>query len=82
MHIWEPEPPMPSGKRQSDRSASLADERRVLLLGPEVIDNAEDKGRVEQVVSELTGRNDIHVLNVRKVVDKNGQVRGYEVDIR
>lgn len=55
---------------------------QILLIGPEVIDNAEDKGRVEQVVRELTGRNDIRVVNVRKVVDKNGQARGYEVDIR
>ncbi len=55
---------------------------QMLLLGPELIDNAEDKRRIEQVVREFTGRNDIQVVNVRKVVDNNGQTRGYEVDIR
>jgi hypothetical protein len=51
-------------------------------VGPELIDNTEDKAHVEQVVRELTGRPDIQVADIRKVVDKNGKVRGYEVDIR
>jgi hypothetical protein len=55
---------------------------QVLLVGPELIDNTEDKAHVEQVVRELTGRPDIQVADIRKVVDKNGKVRGYEVDIR
>lgn len=55
---------------------------QILLVGPELIDNAEDKARVEQVVREFTGRTDIQVVNVRKVLDKNGRTRGYEVDIR
>jgi hypothetical protein len=53
-----------------------------VLVGPELIGNAEDKGHVEQVVRAFTGRNDAQVLNVRKVVDKDGKTRGYEVDIR
>ena len=53
-----------------------------VLLGPELVENAQDKGQVEQVVRTLTGRNDIQVLKVRKVVDKDGKARGYEVDIR
>ncbi len=53
-----------------------------VLVGPELIENAQDRPRVEQVVRTLTGRNDIQVLKVRKVVDKDGKARGYEVDIR
>jgi hypothetical protein len=53
-----------------------------VLVGPELIGNAEDKGQVEQVVRAFTGRNDAQVFNVRKVVDKDGKTRGYEVDIR
>jgi len=53
-----------------------------VLVGPELIENAEDKGRVEQVVRSFTGRSDVQVLNVRRVVDNNGKTRGYEVDIR
>jgi hypothetical protein len=54
----------------------------MVLVGPELIANAEDKGQVEQVVRQLTGRADVQVLNVRKVADKDGKTRGFEVDIR
>jgi hypothetical protein len=53
-----------------------------VLVGPELIDNAEDKQRFERVVRDLTGRPEAQVLNVRKVLDKDGKTRGYEVDIR
>jgi len=53
-----------------------------VLVGPELVENAQDKGQVEQVVRTFTGRDDVQVLNVRKVVDKDGKTRGYEVDIR
>ena len=53
-----------------------------VLVGPELVENAQDRSHVEQVVRTLTGRNDVQVLNVRTVVGKDGQPRGYEVDIR
>lgn len=53
-----------------------------LLIGPELIENAQDKHQVEQVVRTFTGREDVQVLNIRKVMDKDGSPRGYEVDIR
>ena len=53
-----------------------------LLIGPELIENAQDKHQVEQVVRTFVGRDDVQVLNVRKVIDKDGKPRGYEVDIR
>jgi hypothetical protein len=54
---------------------------RTLLVGPEVIENAQDKAQIEQRVRALTGRDDLRVLGVRKLVDKDGKTRGYEVDI-
>ncbi len=53
-----------------------------MLISPELIENAQDKGKVEQVVRTLTGRTDVQVVRVRKVEDKDGKARGYEVDIR
>ena len=53
-----------------------------VLVGSELIGNARDTGQVAQVVRAFTGRNDVQVLNVRPVVDKDGKTRGYEVDIR
>ena len=53
-----------------------------VLISPELIDNAEDTVQVEQVVRSMTGRADVKVITVRKVVDKEGKTRGYEVDIR
>ena len=55
---------------------------RTVLVGPEVIDNAQDKARVEGVIRTLTGRPEAQVVNVRPVTDKNGKALGYEVDIR
>jgi hypothetical protein len=53
-----------------------------VVLGPEVIVNEEDKGQVEQRVKELTGRKQVEVLAVRKVVGDDGKIRSFEVDIR
>ena len=70
---------------KSERRVSFAHQSptaSTVLISPELIENAQDKGQVEQVVRTFTGRNDVQVLNVRKVVDKDGKARGYEVDIR
>jgi hypothetical protein len=53
-----------------------------LLVSPEVIENAVDKVKLEQRLRELTGREDLQVLNVRKLSDAEGKIKGYEVDIR
>lgn len=69
----------------SERRGSIAHQSptaSTVLISPELIENAQDKGQVEHVVRTFTGRNDVQVLNVRKVVDKDGKARGYEVDIR
>ncbi len=54
----------------------------MVVIGPELIENAQDKGQVEQLVRDFTGRHDVKVLEVRKVVGADGRTRGYEVDIR
>lgn len=53
-----------------------------VLVSPELVGNAQDRAQIEQIVRTISGRNDAQVINVRKVVDKDGKTRGYEVDIR
>ena len=69
----------------SERRGYLAHQSPVVstvLVAPELIENAQDKGQIEQAVRTFTGRNDVQIVQVRKVTDKNGKTRGYEVDIR
>ena len=54
----------------------------IILIGPELVENAQDKSQIEQLVRDFTGRKDVRVLDVRKVVGADGRIRGYEVDIR
>jgi len=53
-----------------------------VLVGPEVVENAKDRNQLEQRLREFAGRPDARVLEVRKVVNKDGKITGYEVDIR
>jgi hypothetical protein len=53
-----------------------------VYLGPEVVANAGDRGQIEQRVRAITGRNEVSVLSVRKVVAPDGSISGFEVDIR
>ena len=55
---------------------------RTLVLSPEVIGSEEDKSQIEQRIKALTGRTDVEVLAVRKVLDPEGRTRSFEVDIR
>jgi len=69
----------------SERRGYLAHQNSTastVLISPELIVNVQDKGDVEEVVRSFTGRNDVQIVSVRKVVDKGGKTRGYEVDIR
>ena len=54
----------------------------ILVVDAQVIENAADKGELERRIRTLTGRQDLQVLNVRKLTDEQGKTRGYEVDIR
>jgi len=53
-----------------------------VVLGPEVIVNETDKSQIEQRVKELTGRQQVEVVAVRRVVGEDGKTRSFEVDIR
>ena len=69
----------------SERRSYAAHQNRTaskLLLGPELIENTQDKVKIEQVVRTFTGRTEVQVVDIRKVVDKDGKTLGYEVDIR
>jgi hypothetical protein len=53
-----------------------------LILTPEVIADERDKGRIEEQVKALTGRTEVEVVAVRRVLDPDGRTRSFEVDIR
>ena len=53
-----------------------------VLVGAEVVDNELDRSHLEQRVRALSGRSDAQIVEVRKVLDKDGKTVGYQVDIR
>lgn len=53
-----------------------------IVLSPEVVGNEEDKVRIGEQVKALTGRTNIEVVAVRRVLDPGGKTRSFEVDIR
>ena len=53
-----------------------------LLMGVDVVEKEADKSSLQQRVRTLTGRPEAEVVAVRKVVNQDGRVSGYEVDIR
>jgi len=53
-----------------------------VLVGPELVENAQDEGQLVQTIRTFTGRPEAQVVKVRKVVGNDGKARGYEVDIR
>lgn len=55
---------------------------RTLILEPEVIENESDKSKIEQVIRSRTGRSDVKVLRVEKLVSEDGRILGFEVDIQ
>jgi len=70
-----------SGER-AQRGAHPSPVVATLVLSPEVVGNEEDKSRIEQQIQALTGRTNVEVLAVRKVLDPSGKIRSFEVDIR
>jgi len=53
-----------------------------VLLGAEVVDIESDRSQIEQRVRTLSGRSEVQIMAVRKVMDKDGKTVGYQVDIR
>jgi len=68
-----------------ERRASIGHQSRVaekVFLNPQLVVNEHDTVQIGQRVKELTGRKEVEVLTVRKVVGDDGQIRSFEVDIR
>ncbi len=70
-----------NGERQPDREHQTSVISTV-LIGAELIENAQDKGHIEQLVRTMTRRTDVEVLQVRALAGNDGKPRSYEVDIR
>ena len=54
----------------------------ILVVGTEVVENAQDTRQLEERLRAFTGRSDLQVLGVRKVTGPDGKTTGYEIDIR
>ena len=70
-----------SGER-AQRTVHQSPVARTVVLSPEVVGNEGDKGRIEERVRALTGRTNVEVVAVRKILDPEGRTRSFEVDIR
>jgi len=53
-----------------------------VLVGAELVANADDRAQVEQLIRTVTNRPNVQVVNVRPVAGTDGKTRAYEVDIR
>ena len=68
-----------------ERAQSKVHQSRVattVLIGPELVSNEQDKSQIERHVKALTGRTEVEVLAVRRILDSEGRTRSFEVDIR
>lgn len=69
----------------SERSQAMEHQSpivRTVVLPAELVVNKDDKSQIAQQVRVLTGRHQVEILNVRKVVANDGRVVSFEVDIR
>ena len=53
-----------------------------LVVGTEVVENAQDKGQLQERLRAFTGRSDLQVLGIHKMVGQDGKTTGYKIDIR
>jgi len=68
-----------------ERAQGTVHQSRVVttvVIDPQLIGNEEDRSKIEQRMKELTGRTDVEVLKVRPILDADGRIRSFEVDIR
>jgi hypothetical protein len=69
----------------SERALQKEHQNRIattLVLSPEAVVNEEDKGQIEERVRALTGRKQVEVIEVRRILEPDGRTRSFEVDIR
>ncbi|MEP6719475.1 MAG: hypothetical protein ABJB21_10040 [bacterium] len=53
-----------------------------LVVGTEVVEKAQDKDELQERLRAFTGRSDLQVLGIHKVVGQDGKTTGYKIDIR
>jgi hypothetical protein len=53
-----------------------------VFVGAELVENAQDKTRIEQLVRTMTNRPNAQVIQIRAIAGSDGKPRSYEVDIR
>src|ERR1051325_5919205 len=69
----------------SERRVALAHQSpaaSTMLVSTEVVEKAQDRRQLEDRLQAFTGRADLQVLDVHKVVDADGHITGYQIDIR
>ncbi len=69
----------------SERSQAAEHQSQIVktvLLSLEVVSNEQDRRQIEQQVRLMTGRDQVEIVNVRKVVAADGRIVSFEVDIR
>ena len=71
-----------SGGERSQASEHQSPIVKTILLSPEVVVNERDRVQIERQVRVMTGRDQVEIVDVRKVVADNGKVVSFEVDIR
>ena len=70
-----------AGERQG-RAMHQSPTSATVYVSAEAAANEEDKGKLQQRVRALSGQPNAEVVAVRKVLDKEGRILGYQVDIR
>ena len=73
---WFPGSERPGGSRHQSPVPET------VLVGAEVVENGDDKSLLLSRIRALSGKADAEVGAIRKVVDKQGNTVGYQVDIR
>ena len=70
------------GSERPRNTVHQSPDAATLVFSPEVVVNEADKGQIEHQIKALTGRANVEVLAVRRIVDAEGRTRSFEVDIR
>jgi len=71
-----------SGGERSQAKEHQSPIVKTVLLSPEVVGNEQDKARIQRHVQLMMGRDQVEIVEIRKVVASDGRIVRFEVDIR
>jgi len=71
-----------SGGERSQAKEHQSPIVKTVLLSPEVVGNEQDKARIQRHVQLMMGRDQVEIVEIRKVVASDGRIVSFEVDIR